>query len=754
MNKKFSNKKTRKEKIELLDNAVRTLKQEFVGLDSIIDQIKESITPWYITPEIILRPIIISLWGMTGTGKSSVVRRLIELLDLKDITMYFDCGKEISNDRIDSIPDKTRDILGLGEDSDDDGITDLSERKFSPIYIFDEFQYARTIDSDNKEVSKPSLRPIWNIIDSGRIDIGSRYDYDWNTILSYISDLVPIVKRYPGIKVEKNYIVDPNYVKIILEEIGPFWFGHREIPGLINGDDKADETDIPFYNNGADSNKAEEEEENKTGSKDPYRPLKILNNNKLRKITKKLNKINYGLGKEFLKDINSCTTLDEVIDLLNRTTKKISSSSEVNVTGSLVFIIGNLDEAFKVQGDINPDIDADIFYNMTSKVTVLDIKNSLKNRFRAEQIARIGNNLIKYPTLKREHFQKIIRNEVSKILGNFNKHVDPIKVNIEEEVYELLYVEGVFPTQGVRPIFTTINTILTPYLSKILINKEDGCKEVTITVKNKEDYTKRAFKIDSTILTMTFDNGKSLEYEHYLQLGSARNPLNRKKRYASSIHEAGHAIVYATLMGKAPDNIVSVSTDHGGFCSTYDEEREGEIDSRKDLDNSVCISLGGYEAESIMFDRSMVLLGSGSDIESAWTDFSEYAYKVGYFEPVSFSNHMVDQRPDGVSSGLSHSSSVKYYGINSEGKEFTTYYSLDHAIDEKFKELRRETAKILSKEHELLIRLGIYLGEYGSMTGDTFMKFVEKYGNNLNPKTMEEIRKNNSPEYYLKCLEK
>ena len=115
---------------------------------------------------------------------------------------------------------------------------------------------------------------------------------------------------------------------------------------------------------------------------------------------------------------------------------------------------------------------------------------------------------------------------------------------------------------------------------------------------------------------------------------------------------------------------------------------------------------------------------------------------------------MVDQRPDGVSSGLSHSSSVKYYGINDEGKEFTTYYSLDRAIDEKFKELRRETTKILSEEHELFIHLGIYLGEYGSMTGDTFMKFVEKYGNNLNPKTMEEIRKNNSPEYYLKCLEK
>ena len=753
MNKKFSNKKTRKEKIELLDNAVRTLKQEFVGLDSIIDQIKESITPWYITPEIILRPIIISLWGMTGTGKSSVVRRLIELLDLKDITMYFDCGKEISNDRIDSIPDKTRDILGLGEDSDDDGITDLSERKFSPIYIFDEFQYARTIDSDNKEVSKPSLRPIWNIIDSGRIDIGSRYDYDWNTILSYISDLVPIVKRYPGIKVEKNYIVDPNYVKIILEEIGPFWFGHREIPGLINGDDKADETDIPFYNNGADSNKAEEEEENKTGSKDPYRPLKILNNNKLRKITKKLNKINYGLGKEFLKDINSCTTLDEVIDLLNRTTKKISSSSEVNVTGSLVFIIGNLDEAFKVQGDINPDIDADIFYNMTSKVTVLDIKNSLKNRFRAEQIARIGNNLIKYPTLKKESFEKIIKTETDKIIARFNK-IDSIKVTVDPEIYNLLYCEGVFPVQGVRPVFTTIETIFTPLFSKILLQKKDTDKSVRLGILDKSDSDK-GFKTSETIITLSFDSDNRVyKYPYHLELGESRNPEKRKTRYINSVHEAGHAIVYSMCTGNLPDNIVSVSTDHGGFCTTYNEDRDSEISTRQDIDNSVMIGLAGYEAEMMIFgDRpEMCLLGSGNDIESVYSDFSNAVYNLGYFEPFSISDREVENSTFAISSGLNSEEKYVYYY---DGVEFTKRkMELQEAIEKRLQDLRENTQDILRKEQNLLKHMAIYLGEHGSMNSEKMLEFIEKYSTGIDKKKLENIKKTYGYSWYKKILEK
>ena len=46
------------------------------------------------------------------------------------------------------------------------------------------------------------------------------------------------------------------------------------------------------------------------------------------------------------------------------------------------------------------------------KVSISDIKEALKQRFRAEQIARLGNNLIKYPTLKKEHFIKIIKKRI------------------------------------------------------------------------------------------------------------------------------------------------------------------------------------------------------------------------------------------------------------------------------------------------------------------------------------------------------
>ena len=55
------------DRIQKLKETVKVLKTEFVGLDEIIDKISQSISPWYVTPEIIKRPVVISLWGMTGT---------------------------------------------------------------------------------------------------------------------------------------------------------------------------------------------------------------------------------------------------------------------------------------------------------------------------------------------------------------------------------------------------------------------------------------------------------------------------------------------------------------------------------------------------------------------------------------------------------------------------------------------------------------------------------------------------------------
>ena len=63
-----------------LQAAAHALKQELFGLDALIDRLIDAIRAWYVLPELIERPVIVCLWGLTGTGKTQLARRLAQLL--------------------------------------------------------------------------------------------------------------------------------------------------------------------------------------------------------------------------------------------------------------------------------------------------------------------------------------------------------------------------------------------------------------------------------------------------------------------------------------------------------------------------------------------------------------------------------------------------------------------------------------------------------------------------------------------------
>ena len=594
METKFILPKTKLEKIKRVEETKITLKKEFIGLDNIIDKIIQLVTPWYITPEIIKRPVVISLWGMTGTGKSSVVKRLVELLGLSSKTIFLDCGEEC-NDGNSSVADKVSDFLNT---SDEDYSTENSDSN-DMVFVFDEFQYARTLSESGEELSKPNLRPIWSIVDSGIININEN-NYTIGSFLGFFEDIKPLAKEYPGIKLDKLTVNDPDDVKIVLETLGFFYY-QRSVPGLMeSGCSKYS------YDNYVDMGKED--------SDNPYRPLKIIDDSYVRTIIKRINSVEKKLdGKAIIEEMFQLKTLGELIDWIEEKKPQIVAPKIINCTKSLVFIVGNLDEAFKVGGDLNPDFDADIFYDETSKVTINDIKTSLKDRFRAEQIARFGNTIIKYPTLKREHFEHIIKNEITRIFTDFEKE-NNISVNVTQDIHNLLYFEGVYPVQGVRPVFTTIGSILTPLLSDILIYREES-KNPIVNVEIGVIEPEKGYKKSRKNIYLKFNDGKIIEKTIELTLGNLRDPQNRKTRYITSVHEAGHAIVMSALTGNLPTSIVSVASDKGGFCTTYDPEKTGEISSRRDVKFEVMISMAGYLAEHIIFkeDEDRTLLGSSSD---------------------------------------------------------------------------------------------------------------------------------------------
>lgn len=688
----------RKDRIKLLDSALVQLKREFVGLDDIIDQLGASVYAWYVTPEIITRPTIVSIWGMTGTGKTSVVKRLISLLYLDDVRISFDCGECRDNNK--SISTDIMDTFGKSEESDSG---DRFSGSNSLVFMFDEFQYARTINESGEEEVAPSLRPIWSILDSGIIDIND-YNYDFSSLCDFIDELVDASKSLPHIIIKDNHIESPDDVSAFLNIM---FFHYDRGPSI-----KTDNTE------------------------DQNKPLEVLTSRYLRTIIRRLNNKSDALGSRVAKELISGEyTIGQLAERLEDIKKLAASSRKLDCSKSLVFILGNLDEAYKDSSDISPDIDADLFYDITSRVTTTDIKEALKERYRPEQIGRLGNNIIKYPTLSKDSFKKIIDLEIGRILDRFSE-VDKIKVVFEQSMKDLLYSESVYPTQGVRPVLSSIDTLITPYLSKVVEHKGRS-KSVCIGVVGGV----RDFRLPCVDVRLKFDKAEEVIVTQKLELGKERFPENRKKRFICAVHEIGHAVMYSWCKGEVPDNIVSVSTDHGGFCSTYDRRFAGEIDCRRDVLDEVRISLGGYQAERVIYSNpDMWLLGSSSDIRSLWKELSGAVMDCGFDLPLPLSHRDVEQNGS-ISNGL-----------DCKDVMVTNKSTGDGRILELIKEGMDYVWSVLSNEKELIKKAAIKLGEQGSMSGQEFSDFIRQYGNKLTPDKMKEVYNERDPEYYLKEL--
>lgn len=109
-----------------------------------------------------------------------------------------------------------------------------------------------------------------------------------------------------------------------------------------------------------------------------------------------------------------------------------------------------------MSGELSPDINANEYRKISKRINVTHVKNALKKRFKNEQIARLGNNHFIYAALGEKDYQNIIANELHKYkLQLFEKH--GISLQFDSSVEEILYKEGVFPTQGTRPFLQPYN---------------------------------------------------------------------------------------------------------------------------------------------------------------------------------------------------------------------------------------------------------------------------------------------------------
>lgn len=539
-----------------LQYVAQQLKSEFIGLDLIIDQIIEGVTAWACVPGVQERPTIISLWGLTGVGKSSLVRRLAELMQWTDRLTVFDCGElKASN----SLGNRLRQYH-------------QDETLAAPIFLLDEFQRGFTVE-DGKEVYGDGL--LWDWLDTGIMWDLSHVGYLTNAYAD-VRKLRKCIEM--GIEVKDGRVHgDLRLFRSITEDRDYDFFEE-----LMIGKHSRKKSDNPFFVRFRIYEYLAE-----------YNPKKWPTAFAVSEQVKKL-------------------SASDAVDFLEAEIRELLVPQKIDTRSALVFVAGNLDDAYEMASDVDVDADADVLKARSLLIGLPEIKSALMKRYRPEQIARLGNRHIIYPAFGRSEYEQIIKAQVKKVLSVFQNKL-AMALEVDQSLLDIIYSEGVAPAQGVRPVLSTVDQLVT--------NRIPGIYLATQELAEAVDKVRMAGHISGRFVTQLLSKSRvvgEVVDQLLLQNQVARADKTPATKAAISVHEVGHAVVQILRQGRIPTTLTCETANRSvlGYAATRSEKKV-TLRTADDEQRELEVLFGGLAAEEVVFGQSLVTAGSGDDIMRA-----------------------------------------------------------------------------------------------------------------------------------------
>lgn len=520
-----------------LQAVAQSLKSELFGIDEIIDRVIDSLRAWYVMPQLISRPVIVCLWGLTGTGKTQLVRRLAQHLG------FYDRFIEVQMDGF-SHGSGHRSAGSISAMLAESGIAE-GERG---ILVLDEFQRFRTVDGAGKDARVERYQDVWALLSDGRLPPS----------LSVLSEI----------------------------ESSLAWAEYEQDRKDAEDDDEA---------SGADEDADARPKRKRRLQLSPWEAEEFKRCLKLR---------------ESLLEIMTWKPAE--IRARLRAFRASQESWETDYSKLLVFVCGNLDEMYAETAKRveDCDTDADIFHALTKKLSLIDVKKALAERFKPEQIARLGNDHVIYPSFSRATYVRLILAICDRYVGEIQES-SGVRFVLDASVYEQIYANAVFPAQGTRPLFSSIHAILSATLvNAALWALEQGAtgSEPVRLMLDAGDGLQRAPR-----MVARFRLARR-EFAVALELNRLKQRANADFRALLAVHEAGHGVVYALLFGRAPQEIrINVASFEGGYNS-YVKRKAW---SKQNTLDGICVSLAGRAAERLVFGESGSTTGAEQDLAQA-----------------------------------------------------------------------------------------------------------------------------------------
>ena len=604
-----------KRKNEVIDNAIVELKKKYIGVDEQIDEIMSNVRTWYCYPQLQDRPCVINLWGLSGCSKTDSVRTIAKLLDLEEDLIYFNFA-DINEKNAWEIENDIEDSVG----------NDKSNR----IIVYDEFQYAATLDKQKEEKdNKGALKPFWELLDTGILNKKPEMRTLFNVYKAYLILKRIVDTKYPIKLVNGKWLNSEDYIKNLdgnerksIFEV--FIESEKEIKPNIAP------PDMGQNNNGPIRIDSKTKRVNRCVEFNPWfidNAVDVYNN---------VNNSKFSTDNVDIRKKIYSMNVTELMEFFYNLYHSSCKGYKLDFKDSLVFVIGNLDEAYDVSFNVNPDMSPDQFHKITKKITVVDIKEALKDRFRNEQIARLGNIHVIYPSFSSSTFKGIIDLQLSKYAKEVEDRIG-CKLTYDSSIKNIIYREGVFPTHGTRPVFSTIQEIVKSRLPEVMKAMTDAKlvqKLDSLEYSYSNGYVRvKTYDIDRNLLTTVKSKLK-------LRVDNLRKSTLDDKQALCAVHESGHFVAYASIYGNVPAKLISVATESGtgGFLLQDEDEDERAIKTYDYYMNNIKIALGGYVAERIVFGDDNKTSGAVSDLRKATSIASKMVLELGMYSAVFKSN--------------------------------------------------------------------------------------------------------------------
>lgn len=196
-----------------------------------------------------------------------------------------------------------------------------------------------------------------------------------------------------------------------------------------------------------------------------------------------------------------------------------------------------------------------------------------------------------------------------------------LEVFYDDSIVDLVYGEGVYPTQGARPIFSTIHQVFKSRLSFF----------VTELITNKLSVDQLKFSYTENKLSCTYLTSTKKVLEKTCSVSTILNDLRKSKKddmqAIVAVHESGHVILSSLLLKTLPEAVYSVTTNVNTKGETF-IAKAWEYTSRKEILQRVAVQLGGYAAEELIFGKENLTTGASGDITSMFEYLSTlYKYQ-------------------------------------------------------------------------------------------------------------------------------